>query len=103
MSVTCSNGFWQHAPSPCAHQGDECENHYRCDIGSWQFLGGGGNPPAPCPVAPPADGSTCNPGAGFGADPANCGYPCSDGPGWSLVSCSDTTSTWSVAACDPNG
>jgi hypothetical protein len=105
VSISCDNGHWTHTPTACAHQGDECQPRYRCESGSWQFLGYGGNPPAPCPKAPPADGTTCNPGAGFGADPSTCGYPCEDGAGWSVVSCgaAGTTGTWSAGTCDPNG
>lgn len=71
---------------------DHCYNAARpyegadCVAGSWQLLGVGGNPPAPCPNEAPAVGKACRPGA-FGGDREHCGYRCPDGTGWTVLSC----------------
>jgi hypothetical protein len=105
LQMTCTDGYWKHDPTSCSRQADQCDGPYRCEQGSWQFYGYGGNPPALCPKDPPLDGDTCSPNQPFGGDAGNCGYPCNAGSGWSLVSCvaSGETGTWSIGSCDPDG
>lgn len=110
ISLECQYGYWRHKGTPCTHAGDECSPRYYCGAGTWVFFGGGGNPPAPCPESLPSDGTPCQPGAGFGADPDVCGYRCDDGAGWVTATCSwndgtggIATAGWKPGACTPDG
>jgi hypothetical protein len=80
---------------------------YSCADPMWLYSGAGGNPPAPCPQTLPEEGSDCYAGAGFGADPPACGYPCADGSGWTVTGCvsnADLTASWqSDGACEIGG
>lgn len=80
---------WVVDDAECENPEEECQassGTARCDGEEWHFDGVGGNPPAPCPLEQPEEGSSCRYGFGFGADPDACGYPCDD-DGWTIVGC----------------
>jgi hypothetical protein len=90
FACAASGEYWALDAQYCAHEAEYCRSTSGdsiCQGGVWMYQGEGGNPPAPCPEARPAEGSDCYSGAGFGADRTACGYPCSpDGP-WTVTGC----------------
>lgn len=83
------NGFVL-SSTECDSPAEFCTNGSESAICSeddvWHYQGMGGNPPAPCPLEAPVEGSSCNAGHGFGADRSMCGYQCADS-GWTVLGC----------------
>ncbi len=89
--------FWELDPAGanCGFEYEECFNQrsssalmLRCVDETWRLseYDGNLNPPAPCPLEMPDDGSPCFAGDDFGASAQACGYPCENGS-WSVTGC----------------
>ena len=114
MQAICADHGWWTVEGACSNPFEQCttsSGRADCFDGTWQFQGGGGNPPSTCPQPAPSLGSHCYPGNSDGEDPSACGYPCSDDSGsWTLVGCFPNqpgnymTGTWrSDDACTMGG
>jgi hypothetical protein len=87
LSFRCEDSFWHLEPQECDFPYDSCPaTELYCDQTWW--MPHGTNPPSPCPVTLPDNGTPCLPG-GWGGDWEHCGYPCHGDPqsGWVVASC----------------
>jgi hypothetical protein len=86
IAFTCSeNGYWQIPQQACSNPYDSCPGtSINCWGGYWT-IPEGTNPPPPCPEKKPVPGDVCT---SFGFGPPTCGYPCEEGSGWTVGTCS---------------
>jgi hypothetical protein len=85
----CAPGGWRLEETACENSFDACSGGVRqvqCRAGSWTLLGTGGDGPADCAVEPPDIGSACS--YPIIQSAPYCGYPCPDGSGWTVATCS---------------
>ncbi len=99
LRMTCENQTWE-VPQGCDEPFNFCVDatggvgetvaSADCEDRSWvidSWLSSFG--PRPCPAEPPADEMLCDAigGTESSGDRKHCGYPCSGGEGWSVISC----------------